>query len=566
MSTVIINQQVNQLFIRSIRLSYYLGPITKTGLAVIYACFSFRGKQHRVSTGLKVLASQWNARSHYAVVGEGMSPLDIYNNTIVNNRLREIDIAFLEKIEYFCTNFQAISSMPDNLLKAIKPDYKMSRTKRQDSSKHKSVTELMLSYRINNQSNERSLGTSRTNILDFRKFLNDSGIPDSIESMTKDIASRYAAWLKEQKISINTANQRIRALATNLKSITTITELDFEYPLPAKLPLLKETITGDELEDNDIALTEEQIEVLYNQQGLSTEEAEARDMFCLQCWTGVRVSDVAKVLDSSNLKDINGELFAIFRPEKTKNSKNIRAIIPLKTLFPKAFDIVQKYKNNPPAFILSRRNDYNELIRSVCRIAGLKETREKTVETGAGKTTKKYKLWELMSSHKGRHTFTTNCKRRGIPEDKIIKMTGHASTAQIQKTYDNTDAEDNAKLLLDALATPIVTASHNLPTEKPHKTPFNPAVVLQKALAMLGGSIPNSGEINLVHLAQLIIAKKAEIIKQHGTDFYQKIKETIMQGQSTDSRETLQRFLCKALKRNRVKLKVNAARLSQLRW
>ena len=322
------------------------------------------------------------------------------------------------------------------------------------------------------------------------------------------------------------------------------------------------------MEHNDIALTEEQIETLYNLEGLSEEECVARDMFCLQCWTGVRVSDVAKVLDSANINVIDGVTFTIFRPEKTKMSKTIRAIIPLTTLYPKANEIVRKYKDNPPTFLATRKNDYNELIKSVCRIAKFDEVREKTVETGKGKTTEKHKLWELMSSHKGRHTFVTNCKRRGIPENDIIKMTGHASTDQIKKTYDNTVAEDNARLLIGALSgdhTAIPLDVNSYRRVEP-KQSFNPITVLQRALNMLGGAIKNSDELNLVHIAQQLINKKAEIIKKYGPDFYKTLKETIMQGQSSDSRQVLERHLCKALKRNNLKLTGNAAKLSRLSW
>ena len=565
---MVYNQSVKQIFIRAIRLSYYLGPKTKAGLAVIYACFSHKGKQYRASTGLRVYVSHWNSRCHYAVIGSGMSSLDIYNNSIVNNRLREIDIAFLEKIEYFCNHFEDVSTLPKELLKVINPEYKVARMNKKDKSPSKSITQMMIDYRINNHENERSFSTARTNILDFRKFLNESNIPDTIECMTADIASRYAEWLKKQDISINTANQRIRALSTNFKNLTTIVQLNFKNPLPEKLPLLKETITGDEMENNDIALTEEQIETLYNLEGLSEEECVARDMFCLQCWTGVRVSDVAKVLDSANIKVIDGVTFTIFRPEKTKMSKTIRAIIPLTTLYPKANDIVRKYKDNPPTFLATRKNDYNELIKSVCRIAKFDEIREKTVETGKGKTTEKHKLWELMSSHKGRHTFVTNCKRRGIPENDIIKMTGHASTDQIKKTYDNTNAEDNAKLLVGVLSggnTPSASIASSTRREA-DKSSFNPIVVLQRALNMLDDKIKATEIINLVHLAEQLINKKTEIIQKYGPNFYRNLKETIMQGQSSDAKQVLERHLCKALKRNNLKLTGNVAKLSRLRW
>lgn len=568
MSTVVHNQQVKQIFIRAIRLSYYLGPTTKTGLAVIYACFSFNGKQYRVSTGLKVYVSQWSSRCHYALIGSGMSPLDVHNNTIVNNRLREIDIAFLEKIEYFCTHYENICLMPEELLKVINPVHKMAKVNKKDKTPNKFVTQMMIDYRVNHTQNERSLSTIRTNILDFRKFLDENNIPDVIESMTADIASRYAEWLKKHEISINTANQRIRALATNLKNLTTIVDLNFKYPLPAKLPLLKESLTGDELENNDVSLTEEQIEVLYNLDGLSEKESVARDIFCLQCWTGVRVGDVVKVLDSANLKVIDGVSMVIFRPEKTKRRKNIRAIIPLTTIFPKAYEIVKKYQDNPPKYLLTGKNNYNELIRAVCRIAKFDEVHEKTSDLGGGKTTKELKLWELMSSHKGRHSFVTNCKRRGIADNDIIRMTGHASTDQIKKTYDNTNAEDNARLLLGALSGEQTSRTYSVPQSRgtEARANFNPVKVLQRALTMLGGEIKQSQQINLVHLAEQLINKKAEIIKKYGLEFYNKVKETIMQGQSSDARQTLERHLCKAFKRNGIKLTINSQKLSRLRW
>lgn len=469
----------------------------------------------------------------------------IYNNPIVSNKLREIDIAFLEKIEYFCTNFQDLNSMSEELLRTIKPNYKMSRNKKQNNSQQKSATELMIAYRMNNQANERSFGTNRTNIIDFRKFLSESNIPDTIESMTKDIAARYAEWLKRQNISLNTANQRIRALATNLKNLTTILDLDFTYPLPAKLPLLKETITGDECEDYGVALKEYQIEKLISLTNLTDEEAAARDMFCLQCWTGVRVCDIPQLLSSSNIRDIDGNPFPIFLPIKTKNSRKLRDTIPLSAIYPDAINLVNRYKDNPPKFINSRKNTYNELIRAVCRIAAFNEVISKTKETGKGKTTEGKKLWEVVTYHVGCHTFTTNCKKRGIPEDKIIGITGHATTTQIKKTYDNTEVEDNARLLFGYIS--VEQKAGEITTKSPQQSTIHPiasavSVLLEAAVQLRFPIGETKGQTDLLSLSKFMHDKQVEIQSKMGIKAYTNIKYALQFGKTLPEQDLLNRF------------------------
>lgn len=251
LSTNIKYLEAGQIFIRAIMLSYYLGKPSSPGISVIYAQFSINGKQNRVSTCLRVQKKHWCQRSHYAIVAVGMTPLDIHNNILINQHLQKIDIAFFQKIEYFCCHYLDIKEMPEVLLSVIKLHRRMTIRKKTDTETKRSVTDLMFEYRLNHSKDnkERSYRTARTNILDFRKFLDESKIPDEITSMTKGIAASYAEWLKKKDITVNTANQRIRALATNLRNLTIIVELDFSYPLPEKLPLLEKNLTGDEMEE-----------------------------------------------------------------------------------------------------------------------------------------------------------------------------------------------------------------------------------------------------------------------------------------------------------------------------
>ena len=57
---------------------------------LVYAVVYFRGKQYKISTGVKVYPNQWNKRKQIAMVSTGFTKLDNRNNSIVNSKLQEI--------------------------------------------------------------------------------------------------------------------------------------------------------------------------------------------------------------------------------------------------------------------------------------------------------------------------------------------------------------------------------------------------------------------------------------------------------------------------------------------
>lgn len=71
---------------------------------IIYALFSFRGKQYKVNIGVKVYPSQWNKRKQIATISNGQTRLDNRNNEIVNKRIRSILASFEENKNYLWKN------------------------------------------------------------------------------------------------------------------------------------------------------------------------------------------------------------------------------------------------------------------------------------------------------------------------------------------------------------------------------------------------------------------------------------------------------------------------------
>lgn len=78
---------------------------------IIYALFTFRGKQYKVNIGAKVYPIQWNKRKQIATISNGQTRLDNRNNEIVNKKIRSLLAIFEEKKNYLCENLERIDSL-----------------------------------------------------------------------------------------------------------------------------------------------------------------------------------------------------------------------------------------------------------------------------------------------------------------------------------------------------------------------------------------------------------------------------------------------------------------------
>ena len=75
---------------------------------VYFVCF-INKKQVRISTGYKVYPKQWNKIQ--AITSSLLSGLDNANNTILNNKIDEMNVRFTEYINYICNKQTDILKM-----------------------------------------------------------------------------------------------------------------------------------------------------------------------------------------------------------------------------------------------------------------------------------------------------------------------------------------------------------------------------------------------------------------------------------------------------------------------
>lgn len=154
-----------------------------------------------------------------------------------------------------------------------------------------------------------------------------------------------------------------------------------------------------------------------------------RDVFCFQCLTSLRYSDVSKL---KKIDILNDKVSLV--TEKTDEILEI----PLNN---QAKAILSKYDNfdSVRALPVISNQKMNEYIKEVCYLVGLNQVVNKTYYKGKERITESFKKYELISTHTGRRTFICLALANNIPPQTVMKITGHSDYKSMQPYIDVTD-------------------------------------------------------------------------------------------------------------------------------
>lgn len=171
--------------------------------------------------------------------------------------------------------------------------------------------------------------------------------------------------------------------------------------------------------ENKIYLNEEELRKIKDLINLPNYLENARNWLMIMCFTGLRVSDALK-LDKSNI--ILSENKIILTMEKTSSTVTIPIIEPAK-------EFINKLLNDQIRFISSQKlNDYYKELGMLAKI----DNEIIIIKYGQKKTENKVKKYELITNHSFRRSYATNCLFRGIPPEKIMKITGHKTLSSFE--------------------------------------------------------------------------------------------------------------------------------------
>jgi len=191
-------------------------------------------------------------------------------------------------------------------------------------------------------------------------------------------------------------------------------------------------VADDFLEDVERkALTYDELLRFYRHEPLELKEGSTnagsrravRDVFVFNCFTGLRYSNLARLLPSDVVEEqVDGRLVHVLEYVQHKTRRAKRKIRV--ALCPVALEIWQRYRGQLP---VPSNQALNAGIKSLARAAGLQRTVTTVRGIGARRLESVVPLWQALSCHTARYTFITLQYEGGTDVVYIQDAVGHAS-------------------------------------------------------------------------------------------------------------------------------------------
>ena len=436
-------------------LNFNLRQTKKNMPTIIYALFTFRGRQYKVNIGAKVYPTQWNKRKQIATISNGQTRLDNRNNEIVNKKIRSLLAIFEEKKNYLCENLERIDFLFEEMRQAINPNLKTRYTIMKDNNQL-SATLILSQMAEKNILSENSRKIYLGYVTAFKEYLEAKGISNSLSAINTDVLEDYQQFLLERNpVKIKTLLNKVKGI------VTLINHANKDKAIKANIntngiTYLEDKRSKEQKKSKQVPLTEEQLLAIYNYADLRPREVEARDLFICQCLLGQRISDLPKIFKGeytiTKLED--GNEVISFIVQKTTEEATLY-------LFPVVKEILERYKQTGFKHIdlliedekIVRRNEakLNRTIKQVCKKVGLDSDVIYVEQIGEDVVEKKKKLFEMIHTHIARHTFITLMCRLGVSIEDVIIATAHTDTTMIDDVYLHETVNDKGTRLINSL-------------------------------------------------------------------------------------------------------------------
>lgn len=236
----------------------------------------------------------------------------------------------------------------------------------------------------------------------------------TFNSIDLNFKDGFYAYLVSNNISDNTAS-RIFGFIRSYMNWT------FDRKLHSNQQYKMSQFTVSKFETENIVLSENEIDILYNYKFDNLKLERVRDLFIFQCFVGLRVSDL-KRLKRSDFS--NGRLH--FRVQKTSAPITI-------ILHPFVTEILNKYQNETNPIPIISNQKYNDYLKEVCQVAGIDTDVTITKKQGGRKIETTLKKYNLVTTHTARRTFVTMNLEKGMRPEIVMKLSGHKSISSFKR-------------------------------------------------------------------------------------------------------------------------------------
>lgn len=261
-----------------------------------------------------------------------------------------------------------------------------------------------------------TIGTYRTTLKHLKLYAEHSKLKLRFEKINAQFDTKFREYLIEVA---GLTNNSISKYVKKLKEFMNFCTEDRGYN--SKLNTAYQKFDTTEREKEVYVLSMNELMHLYQYKFKKEHYRNVRDVFCFQCFTGLRFSDVEKLVREDIQED---GVHLITKKTKQQN------VIPLNTF---ALEILKKYNDcEKPLPVISNQKT-NDLLHEIGEMIGLTELVKVVQFIGTEVKETYVPKYKILTTHIGRKTFITNSLILGMQERTIRAISGHKSEANFRR-------------------------------------------------------------------------------------------------------------------------------------
>lgn len=424
-----------QFFIDSISFHFNLRNPKGEKPTPIYMVIRLEGKQYKYPLGCKIIPSQWDKRKERPFISPYLSELDNRNNFIIINKINLMKTLFFDVKSYICNNQTDLTDIKKIIDEKLGNGNIMTRKKENVLIE---LGNLIEAQRMVNESKKSYLIELRA----FSTFVKEVKGKTILawNEINLSLLCDYEKWLNTRTTKHKITHELVHLedntiIGKKQKIYTILTYADKEGLIDMNalsLYKFKNRSKKNHVEENQIYLSDEELNAIRALNLQDSIEIKARDLFCFQCEVGQRFEDI-NGLSNPTIKEDTIKIY------QDKGKKFVFA-----PLTKAAKDLLEKYNGCLPKISIQK---INKILKKILQEAKIDYDVEAVDIRGGNPYHYKAKAWQLVGTHTARRSYISNSLLKGIDSNIISKSTGH-STDSAFKRYNRISSEEAAKSIV----------------------------------------------------------------------------------------------------------------------
>jgi site-specific recombinase XerD len=185
-------------------------------------------------------------------------------------------------------------------------------------------------------------------------------------------------------------------------------------------------IKTTETEGEIYTLSIDEIQKIQGMDFKNTKLNSVRDIFCFQCWTGQRISDIVNIRWEDIHTNKEGNKIWNFISIKLEE----RVIVPI---IPQAEQIISKYENDPLPLPIMSTQKINEYLKEIGKLAELDRKVRKVKYYNGELQTEYLPFFKVLTTHVARKSYITNSLILEIPERVVRSISKHKNEKSFRR-------------------------------------------------------------------------------------------------------------------------------------